>query len=262
MTTALLETRDLTVRFGGITALDGVSITAEAGAVTALIGPNGAGKTTLFNVVTGLQSPTAGQVALDGQDVTTLPVHRHSRLGVARTFQQLKVFASLTVRENVQVAGEIHRLTSRKRFNVPAQTNEILARVGLLAYAHLPADALPTGLARLTELGRALATQPRWLLLDEPGSGLDTAESKVFGELLVELARDGLAVMLVEHDMDLVMDVSSWIHVLDFGMHLMSGTPAEVRGDKRVQTAYLGDAPDESLQDRTDELAVDLGGGR
>ena len=241
----LLQTREITVRFGGVTALDTVELSAEAGRVTGLIGPNGAGKTTLFNVVTGLQSPTQGTVFIDGRDVTSLPVHRRARLGVARTFQRLEVFGSLTVRENIQVAGEIRRRWSRKRYDVTEQTTAILEQVGLTGAAEAPANTLPTGLARLTELGRALATQPRLLLLDEPGSGLDTAESESFGQLLGHLAGQGLAVLLVEHDMDLIMDVCTWIHVLDFGVHLAQGTPEHIRHDRRVQEAYLGQTADD-----------------
>lgn len=244
----LLETSDVTVHFGGVVALCHVSISAEAGTVTGLIGPNGAGKTTLFNVITGLRSPSSGQVILGGRDITGLPVHRRSRLGIARTFQRLEIFGSLTVRENVQTAIEIRRLWSRERVDAGRETQSILEMVGLHPHAEEPADALPTGLARLTELARALASQPRLLLLDEPGSGLDTRESEDFGRLLQHLATDGLAILLVEHDMDLIMEVCTWIHVLDFGIQLTSGNPDEVRANTKVQEAYLGStatAPDQ-----------------
>jgi len=243
----LLQTLDVSVRFGGVTALDTVSIDADSGKVTGLIGPNGAGKTTIFNVITGLQSPTQGRVMIDGSDVTSLPVHRRARMGIARTFQRLEIFGSLTVRENIQVAAEIRRRWSRTRFDVDAQTDEIVDRIGLDRVADAPANTLPTGLARLTELGRALAAQPRLLLLDEPGSGLDTHESEEFGRLLGELAGDGIAVLLVEHDMDLIMDVCDWIHVLDFGIHIAQGTADEVRNNPKVQEAYLG-AGDEIIE--------------
>lgn len=240
----LLQTLDVGVRFGGVTALDNVNIDAESGRVTGLIGPNGAGKTTIFNVITGLQAPTRGRVMIDDQDVTSLPVHRRARMGIARTFQRLEIFGSLTVRENIQVAGEIRRRWSRSRFDVAAQTDAILEQIGLDRVANTQANTLPTGLARLTELGRALATQPRLLLLDEPGSGLDTHESEEFGRLLVELARGGIAVLLVEHDMDLIMEVCDWIHVLDFGIHIAQGTAETVRNDAKVQEAYLGAGED------------------
>ena len=260
---ALLETLDVTVRFGGVTALDAVTVTAEEGTVTGLIGPNGAGKTTLFNVVTGLQPADAGRILVAGRDVTSLPVHQRARLGIARTFQRLELFGSLTVRENVTAAGQIRRLWSRQRSDVHGEAEAILERVGLLELADEPAHTLPTGLARLTELARALATRPRLLLLDEPGSGLDQAESEAFGRLLASLAAEGTGVLLVEHDMDLVMAACSWIHVLDFGVHLMSGTLAEVRADERVQEAYLGraDEGDDILGDTT-AAPAELGASR
>ena len=239
---SLLQTRDVSVRFGGVTALDAVSITAEAGTVTGLIGPNGAGKTTLFNVVTGLQAPTRGQVLVDGTDVTAMPVHRRARLGLARTFQRLELFGSLTVTENIRAAAEIHRLWRTGGVDVGRRVATIVDRLGLRAFADAPAHTLPTGLARLTELGRALATEPRLLLLDEPGSGLDTGESEQFASLLAQFATEGVGILLVEHDMDLVMRACSWIHVLDFGVLLTSGTPDQVRADAQVQEAYLGHA--------------------
>jgi branched-chain amino acid transport system ATP-binding protein len=242
----LLQTRDVTVRFGGVAALKGVSLSAEAGLVTGLIGPNGAGKTTLFNVITGLQAPTSGQVLVDGRDVTGLPVHRRAQLGLARTFQRLELFGSMTVRENIQTAAEIRELWSRESRGARSRTDEILERVGLRHLADTPAHTLPTGLARLTELGRALATRPRLLLLDEPGSGLDTTESEAFGRLLASVAAEGTAVLLVEHDMDLVMQVCARIHVLDFGVQIASGSPDEIRTDTTVQHAYLG-APVDAL---------------
>jgi branched-chain amino acid transport system ATP-binding protein len=238
----LLSTSDVTVRFGGVTALNSVSLDADAGTVTGLIGPNGAGKTTFFNVVSGIQAPTTGQVFLDGRDVTALPVYRRARLDLARTFQRLEIFTSLTVRENIQVAAEMYRRQPGDRVDVAEQTEQLLEMVGLRAYANDAADTLSTGLARMVELARALAARPRLLLLDEPGSGLDSTESRVFGRLLVDLAADGLGILLVEHDMELIMDVCQRIHVLDFGVHLMSGRPEEVRSNPEVQRAYLGTA--------------------
>ena len=237
---ALLQTSAVTVRFGGVTAVDAVSIAAEAGAVTGLIGPNGAGKTTMFNVISGLLPPTGGRVVLGGQDMTRLSVHRRARLGLGRTFQRLEIFWSLTARANIQVAAEFHRSRTRQHFDIGRRTDAVLEKVGLGHYADAPSDSLPTGLARMVELGRALATEPRMLLLDEPGSGLDTSESLAFGRLISDLASDGLGILLVEHDMDLIMKVCSSIHVLDFGVHLTTGTPDEVRSNPQVQRAYLG----------------------
>ncbi len=235
-----LQTVEVAVSFGGIRALDGVDLEAEMGQVTALIGPNGAGKTTLFNVITGLQNPNRGKVLLDGDDITSLAVHRRARRGLARTFQRLEIFGSLTVADNVRVAVELRRRWSRTRFDVDEAVRELLERTGISRVADQRAETLSTGVARLTELARALAASPRILLLDEPGSGLDSAESEAFGQLLRDLAADGLGVLMVEHDMELVMGVCDRIHVLDFGVKIAEGTPEEIRSNPRVQAAYLG----------------------
>ena len=237
---SLLATDDISVRFGGVQALGGVTVTAEAGCVTGLIGPNGAGKTTLFNVISGLQAPDHGRVLLDGRDITSRAVHQRARLGLARTFQRLEVFGSLSVRDNVRVAVEMRRRYSRTRIDVDRTTGQLLERTGVAHLADRRADTLSTGQARLTELARALATDPRLLLLDEPGSGLDSSESEGFGDLLEELAAEGLGILMVEHDMELVMKVCTHIHVLDFGVCIAEGTPEEIRRDERVQAAYLG----------------------
>jgi branched-chain amino acid transport system ATP-binding protein len=240
--TALLEARDVTVRFGGNIALDGVNVEATAGTVTGLIGPNGAGKTTLFNVITGLLPPTAGHVVLDGKDISKLPPHKRARRGMARTFQRLELFTSLTVYENIRVAGEIHNGWNRlHRINAAAEADRIIDMVGLKGVAHRDVSDIPTGTARVVELGRALMTKPGVLLLDEPASGQTEQETEHFGALLQQLASDdGLAVLLVEHDMALVMAVCEHIHVLDFGRIIADGTPAEIRQNQAVLDAYLG----------------------
>ena len=237
---ALLEVSDVSVRFGGNLALDEVTIEAEAGCVTGLIGPNGAGKTTLFNVITGLQPPTAGQVALDGTTITRLSPTKRARRGLGRTFQRLELFNMLSVRENIRVAADIHRAHSRSKDDAAATTDAIIERVGLGAVADARVDALPTGQCRLVELGRSLATRPRVLLLDEPASGQDDTETAAFATLLRELAGEGMAIVLVEHDVALVMEVCARVHVLDFGRVIASGTPAEVQRDDAVLSAYLG----------------------
>ncbi len=249
----------VSVRFGGVLALDDVDLEVAGGRVTGLIGPNGAGKTTLFNVVSGLQHPDRGTVHLFGRDVTTLAPPARARLGLARTFQRLELFGTLTVEENVLVGLEStavwwHRRRSRHRDHAgegdeaerrrAARAARILADVGLTSVAGVQASTLPTGLARMAELARALAIDPRLLLLDEPGSGLDRAESEALGDLIVRLAASGTAVLLVEHDMELVMRVCDPIHVLDFGHVIASGAPAGVRADPGVQAAYLGAVPE------------------
>jgi branched-chain amino acid transport system ATP-binding protein len=248
-----LEVQDVTVRFGGVTAVNQATISADGGHVTALIGPNGAGKTTLFNVITGLQKPTAGRVFLDGNDITHTPTHRRARHGVARTFQRLEAFGSLTVEENIRVAADAIRSKNAKP---GAVTRELIGRVGLERYAGARADSVPTGVARLVELARALAIDPALLLLDEPSSGLSEAETEAFGELLRELAAQGRAVVIVEHDMALIMRVSDRIHVLDRGVLIASGTPAEVQADALVRKAYLGEDPASSSEAAADPTLV------
>ena len=236
-----LSVRGITVRFGGHVALSEVDLDAAPGAITGLIGPNGAGKTTLFNVVCGLLRPTRGVVQLGGRDVTRLPPYKRGRAGLARTFQRLELFTLLTVRGNIRVAADIYRGHHRDRSVDPNRVaDEIIERVGLQSVADVRVDQLPTGQARLVELGRALAARPRVVLLDEPASGQDDNETEAFGRLLIELAEEGLTVVLVEHDVQLVFRVCSTVHVLDFGRQLAVGTPAEIQRDERVIAAYLG----------------------
>ena len=253
---ARLEVAGVEVRFGGVVALRGVDLSVDEGTVTGLIGPNGAGKTTLFNVVTGLQKANQGDVRLEGQDIGHLPPHRRARLGIARTFQRLEVFGSLTVRENILVAAEIRRRWARDGSNPRRVADEIIALVGLGPVARVRCDTLPTGMARLVEVGRALATRPKVLLLDEPSSGLDDQETDDLGALLCRLAEQGTAVLLVEHDVELVMSVCARIHVLDFGRILAVGTPAEIQADPDVRAAYLGTEEPESGESEVASVLV------
>jgi len=234
---ASLEVNGVTVAFGGNRALDGVGLTAEPGRVTGLIGPNGAGKSTLFDVVCGLRRPSSGRVLLDGRDVTRMGPARRARHGLARTFQRLELFGRLSVRDNLLVAAELG--PERRRASQVAA--EILARLSLTELAGAAADALPTGLGRLVEVGRALALRPKFLLLDEPAAGQDVEETERFAALLRALAAEGTAVVLVEHDMSLVMGVCDEVYVLDLGKIIAVGPPAVIRSDETVLAAYLGD---------------------
>ncbi|MFD3809885.1 ABC transporter ATP-binding protein [Rhodococcus sp. NPDC058639] len=238
--TPILETRGITVRFGGHVAVKDVSIEVGRGTVTGLIGPNGAGKTTLFNTITGLQKPTAGRVFVDGRDVTTLPPYKRARMGLARTFQRLELFVSLSVRDNLRVAGDIHNANSRGRIDVEAEADRLLGLTGLRDIADQDVSDIPTGRARVVEVARALMTDPQILLLDEPASGQTEQETEEFAALLTGLAEDGLAICLVEHDIPLVMKICSTIHVLDYGAVLASGVPDEIKNDPAVINAYIG----------------------
>jgi branched-chain amino acid transport system ATP-binding protein len=238
---SLLEAHDVSVRFGGLHALDGVSLDVATGHVTGLIGPNGAGKTTLFNVMTGLQPPNAGRIVLDGDDITDAKPHRRARLGIGRTFQRLETFGTLSTRDNVLVAAEMRRGWSHEKgSSLDLGVDEIIERVGLRDVANERVDQLPTGMARLVELARALASRPRVLLLDEPSSGLNELETATLGRLLQDLAGGGLGVLLVEHDMTFVMGTCATIHVIDFGRVIAVGSPAEIQADPAVRSAYLG----------------------
>jgi branched-chain amino acid transport system ATP-binding protein len=236
----LLDAKGVSVRFGGHAVVIDVSLHVAPACVTGLIGPNGAGKTTLFNVISGLQPATNGEVVLDGHDITGLPPHRRAHLGLARTFQRLELFGSLTVRENLQVAAEYRNRRSSDALAVDQQVDEAVDFVGLTEVSDTRADELSTGRARLVELGRALVTRPKVLLLDEPASGLDGSETDEFAEIIGSLAESGMSVLLVEHDVPLVMRACSTIYVLDFGKIIASGSPQEIQSNATVLDAYLG----------------------
>jgi len=260
--TPLLAAQDVIVRFGGVMALDGVSLAVPRGSTVGLVGPNGAGKTTLFGVLSGLLRPRSGSVLMNGADVTRRSPQARARGGLARTFQRMELFTELTVREHLVVARRVRE--GRQRFlgffrdlsgfgerpgpGEEDAVNEILSLLGLEAVADRPAVSVPLGTGRLVEVGRALASEPSVVLLDEPSSGLDIHETEQLGDALRRVRQDrGTAFVLVEHNVEFVLELSDRVTVLDFGRVLTEGTPADVRDSPEVQAAYFGaplDAPE------------------
>ncbi|GAA3385017.1 ABC transporter ATP-binding protein [Cryptosporangium minutisporangium] len=262
-TTARLEARGVTVRFGGLVALNDVDVQVPAQSIVGLVGPNGAGKSTLFGVLSGLLKPTAGTVLMDGEDVTSASPQARARRGLARTFQHPELFSTLTVREHIVLGYRIRHAKRRLwtdlltggGFRRPpaAETERVDALVDALhlgGVQHSPAAGLPLGTSRLVEVARALAVDPRVLLLDEPSSGLDVRETEELAATLRQLVADhGVSLLLVEHDVPLVLGMCDRVHVLDFGICIAAGTPTEIRDDPAVRAAYLGTAVDETTEE-------------
>jgi branched-chain amino acid transport system ATP-binding protein len=249
---ALLELRSLSKNFGGLAAVKDLTLDVDAGSIISLIGPNGAGKSTVFNVITGVYSPSAGSIAFEGRQLQGLRPDRVTAAGIARTFQNIRLFAFMSVLENVMVGrnSRMHASIADSAVGTPRATREdrqverkaaeLLDFFGLTPYAHEWARNLPYGMQRRLEMARALASEPRLLLLDEPGAGTNPAEKQSLMRLVQSIRDRGVTILLIEHDMRLVMGISDYVHVLDYGEQIAHGPPDKVRHDPLVIEAYLG----------------------
>jgi len=250
---SILETKGLSKAFGGLTAVDKVDLSIEVGKIISVIGPNGAGKTTLFNLIAGVYMPSDGEILFETKLLGKAPPHKRAALGIARTFQNVLLFDNMTVLENV-MAGQHPRSrygfleaalrlpkAHREEETISLKAKQYLNLVGLGMYADRNPLSLPLGQQKLLTIARALATEPKLLLLDEPGAGLNALEKQSLSELMRRIRDMGITIVLVEHDMDLVMGIAEWVVVLDSGQKIAEGTASQIQKDKRVIAAYLGD---------------------
>jgi branched-chain amino acid transport system ATP-binding protein len=249
---SLLRAQGVSKTFAGITALDNVSLDVDAGEIVGLIGPNGAGKTTFFNCLLGVIKPDGGMVTFDGRDLARVPTYRRARLGIGRTFQRIELFSGMTPREHFLVTERVRNgrgalwkdvlFLGRPSGDENARASSMLELLGLEAVADRPVESLSLGVGRLVEIGRALMTGPKLVLLDEPSSGLDRGETEVLGTRLRAVQKEqGISILLVEHDVDFVRSLVSRVFVLDFGTLIASGPTSDVFADDAVRRAYLGD---------------------
>ena len=249
----LLKTEGLTMQFGGLTAVKDLNLSIDQGEIVAVIGPNGAGKTTAFNMITGVYKPTKGTIAFNGQPINGLKPHLITRQGMARTFQNIRLFKDLSVEDNVFIAQHLHLKSNlyQAMFRLPGYRQEekeildkvysLLEKVGLTDLAQEKASSLPYGLQRKLEIARALATDPQMLLLDEPAAGMNPKETEDLTHFIQDIRDEfDLTILLIEHHMQVVMDISKRIYVLDYGITIAEGTPAEIQNNERVIQAYLG----------------------
>ena len=251
---ALLETKNVTKAYGALLAVSNVSFLIKAGKIHSIIGPNGAGKTTFFNLLAGVYSPTSGDIVFEGKNISSMKLYKRARIGIGRSYQVTSIFPELTVRENVRVAVQAKGNHNFSLFR-PAEslseymdkTNAILEEMGLIALADQIASTIPYGSQRSLDMAIALATEPKLLLLDEPAAGMNPQETRELDELIVQIRKEEkIAILLIEHDMKLVMNISDRIYVMEYGKKIAQGTPQEIRSNPKVIEAYLGEGGDDA----------------